>query len=238
MIFDARPFAGPVVGNRAEKNQNQKSMNEIWTTAPEVLKIVEQTFPGYKGNKIRVCACTGGGMRLDSSWQDGSRDLWALLDMATGRGIAIPENGTPFSNGGQIFTLDHLPANIALVQHITFCGNDHGIRIHVSPENLNRLALPAAVPVTQAEKIVLAYTRGRKSSYNGKNRQQMAEEDSGITLGQWEESKAACVAKGWLLKSGAITNDGRNVIGTTNPDYLKMPGFKRNDWERDGSEAA
>ncbi len=197
---------------------------KIYTDCPEVRQIVSIAFPSYSGRKFAVDIIAGN-MRLDSAWSGGSRDYYALVDMVSGRSIPIPENGTPFSNGGQIFTLESLPANIALVQHMIFCGKDLGVTVFVGPDNLNRFALPAPAELTLNQKIVLAFTRERKSSYNGKNRQQMASGETGIIAAQWESAKAECIAAGWLGKSGAITDSGRNVIQSTRADALCVPGF-------------
>lgn len=205
-------------------------MNELWTTAPEVKRIVSLAFPSYTGDKIRVTAITGN-MRLDSTWSGGSRDYWCLVDMTTGKHVAIPENGNPFMNGGQVFTLEALPINIALVQRIYFCGKDLGCRVHVSPDNLNRMALPAPKELTLAQKIVLGFTAGRKSSYNGQNRQQMAESETGLKQAEWEQAKAECIAAGWLKNNGAITNEGRNAIGNERCENLRVPGYKQYAWQ-------
>ena len=201
---------------------------KIYTDTKEVRDIAAIAFPSYAGKKFAVDTIAGN-IRLDSYWSGGSRDFYALIDMATGRGIPVPENGTPFSNDGQIFTLDRFPANVALVQHTIFCGKDLGVTVLVHPDNLNRFALPAPVELTLNQKIVLAFTNERKSSYNGRNRQQMASGETGITAGQWDEAKAQCQAAGWLAKSGAITDAGRNVISDTGTrsDNLKVPGFNQ-----------
>ncbi len=199
-------------------------MNTIYTDAPEVRAIAAIAFPGYSGKRFRVEPLSGN-MRLDSYWSGGSRDYYCLVNMETRQTIPIPENGTPFSNGGQIFTLDNLPLNIALCEHSIFCGKDVGVKIYVHPDNLNRFALAAPVDLTLAEKIVLAYTRERKSSYNGQNRAQMALADSGLPLADWETAKAACIGKGLLKGNGAITDAGRNAIGSVQTLNLKVPGF-------------
>lgn len=187
---------------------------QIYSSAPEVKSIGLMAFPSYTGNKFSVDTISGT-MRLDSCWSGGSRDYFVLIDMVSGRTIPIPENGTPFSNNGQIFTLDALPLNIALVQHTIACGKDLGITIFVSADNLSRL-LPPVAELSREEQIVLVATRSLKSSYNGiaNYRFHEANSDTGITLEQWETAKSSCVARGMLNKAGAITNDGRNAAGT------------------------
>lgn len=201
-------------------------MNTIHTQAPEVRELAAIAFPGYRGKSYKVTAHQGN-MRLDSCWSGGSRDYYVLVDMATKRTIPIPENGTPFSNGGQIFTLENLPENIALVEHTIFCGKDIGITVYVHPDNLNRFALPAPIELTHAQKIVLAFTRERKSSYNGRNRQEMAADEVGLPKLEWEQAKAELIALGHLKSNGSITDSGRNAIGDVRADSLTVPGFNR-----------
>lgn len=73
----------------------------------------------------------------------------------------------------------------------------------------------------------LEYTCARKSSYNGRNRCQMLQDDmqhkirsgwGGLaylsavpTTEQWEAAKASLIAKGLLNKAGAVTVAGRNA---------------------------
>jgi hypothetical protein len=83
--------------------------------------------------------------------------------------------------------------------------------------------LPApAAELTELEKIVLAYTRARKSSYNGKDRYAMAAEDwqwkargktdrPFHTRQAWDAAKADLAARGLLDKRGALTTAGRNA---------------------------
>lgn len=195
-------------------------MSTIHTDAPEVRKIAQAAFPDYTGRKFSVSPFSGP-MRLDSCWEGGSRSYFVILNLDTMQHAPVPENGTPFSNGGQILQCSELPLNMAVVEHRIFLGKDAGIAIMVNPANLNRLALPTAQELTAGERIVLSYTRSRKSSYNGRNRQQMAFDDSGFPQAEWETAKASCIAKGLLNRAGAITDTGKNAIGWTDPDSLK-----------------
>ncbi len=182
---------------------------KIYSQAPELKQIAIAAFPAYSGSKFSVD--TQAPSRLNSCWSGGSRDYYALIELSTLRSIPVPENGTPFSNGGQIFTLTSLPLNVALVRHTIFCGKDLGITVFVSPENMNRFALPEPIELTLAQKIVLVCTRERKSSYNGRNRQQMALDDCGLPMIEWDQAKAELIAKGLLKSNGAISDDGRNA---------------------------
>jgi len=184
--------------------------NVIHTDAPEVRNIAAMAFPDYTGRKFQVSAFEGP-QRLDSCWSDGSRDYFALVNIITGKQVPIPENGTPFSNGGQIFQLSELPEGCALVEHSISCGKDMGIRIQVRPDNLNRLALPAPATLTKGQIAVLVFTYEKKSSYNGRNRQQMALDEIGMPESEWNQAKAELIALGLLKSNGAITDQGKNA---------------------------
>jgi len=106
-----------------------------------------------------------------------------------------------------------LPAGFVAVKHTIHCGKDLGLTFYVSPESSPMFVTAPVEDVTEDQKIVLAYTRSRKSSYAGIPDYRFHEARSkGITRDRWDAAKSECIARGWLNKAGAITNDGRNVI--------------------------
>lgn len=183
---------------------------KYFTKSPEVLQIARAAFPDYNGSKFAICDFTGP-MRLDSNWEGGSRDYYVVLDLATMRHAVIPENGTPFSNGGKIERISELPLNWAVVEHTYFCGKDLGIRIYVRPENLAKwLPAPSATTeLTRDQLIVLVATRSLKSFA----RFDEAHADTGISRLNYDQAKAELIAKGLLKSNGAITDEGRNIAG-------------------------
>ena len=199
-------------------------MNTIYSTAPEVKQIALAGFPSYSGKMFRVKQFVP--LTLESTWAGGCRDYYAFVNLATMQAVSVPENGNPFLDVGT-FKCSKLPDNIALLRHVIYSGKDLGIEIMVNTENLAKL-LPAPVELTMAQKIVLAFTAQRKSSYNGKNRAQMALEDVGLPVVEFEQAKAEMIARGLLNSAGAINNEGRNAVsGISNCDDLKVLGFSR-----------
>lgn len=182
---------------------------KIYTDTPEVRRIALAAFPSYTGRKFAVESFSGP-MRLDSNWEGGSRSYFVVLDLASLRHAVIPENGTPFSNGGQIERISELPLNFAVVEHCIFCGKDLGIRIYVREENLTKM-LPPAVELTRDQKIVLVATRSLKSFA----RFDEANSYTGISKAAWDQAKAELIARDLLKSSGAITDAGRNAAGDT-----------------------
>lgn len=199
-------------------------MNTIYTDAPEVRKLAAIAFPSYTGRKFRVTPFSGP-MRLDSNWSGGSRDWFVFINLVTGQTMPVPENGTPFTD--TIGRLTALPENVVLIEHTISCGKDMGITVHVAPENMNRLALPAPVELTWEEKVVLSATRSLKSSYNGVSnyRQREAMERTGITASEYDTAKASLIGKAMLNRAGAITDAGRNAIGWADLHNLARPAL-------------
>lgn len=133
----------------------------------------------------------------------------------------MPENGTPFVNGGKIFKVGRLPENVALVRH--YHGRFESITIYLNPANLRTDLLPPKPALDWAQSVVLAATRSLKSSYAGirNYRFQEAHERTGITEAEWNSAKDACIASGLLNRAGAITDAGRNAIEWTRLEALK-----------------
>jgi hypothetical protein len=147
-------------------------------------------------------------MRCDSYWSGGSRAYYVAVNLQSGQSFPVPENGTPFMP--EVFQASTLPANWAIVRHTIFCGKDLGLTVSVNAENLQKM-LPPARNFTKAQVAVLVFTRERKSSYNGKNRQQMAQDEIGLPAPEWNQARAELIAMGLLNSAGAITNEGRNA---------------------------
>lgn len=185
------------------------------TQAEEVKEIALAAFPSYSGRKFTVAEFHGP-KRLDSCWSEGSRDYFEFVNLESMRTHRVQENGTPWSNGGQILECAELPLNVALVQHTIARGKDLGITIFVNGANLSKLlpAPGASVELSRNELVVLVATRSLKSSYAGiKNyRFHEANEITKINLHEWEEAKASLQAKRLLNAAGAITDEGRNAV--------------------------
>ncbi len=154
-------------------------------------------------------------MRLDSNWESGSRDFYCFVNLLTKQVAQVQENGTRFSNDGVIMQCSDLPLNVCLVRNSVFCGKDAGITIYLKEENLTKM-LPAPAELTKDQKIVLNATQSFKSSYGGiKNyRFYEANTKTGIDQNSWDQAKAELIAKSFLSSNGAITDAGRNAIGT------------------------
>ena len=156
---------------------------------------------GYKGTKVVVSDHLP--MNLHSYWSGGSRDYFWFYRPTTQEVLSVPQNGTMFDN--RSYTPEGMPPDILLIQHSIFCGRDMGITIYGRSEAIQPLLPSGEVELSDVEKRVLAATRSYISSAR--------REYSKLTSTQWEAGKAACIARGYLTKAGAITAAGRNAIG-------------------------
>ncbi len=177
-------------------------------TAKAIAKVA---FPAYNGKKFKVSVVKNGHtFNLTSGWCEGSRDFYAVVDLANMKGVDVSNQafvGNDFNRRGTDF---QLPEGFAVVEHSIFCGKDVGITIYVTEANAAKL-IPAPVELTREEKIVLAATRSLKSTYMGRTRQM----ESGLSLAVWNATSDALKLKGLLAKNGAITPEGKNAIGFT-----------------------
>lgn len=177
---------------------------------PEVREIVSRAFPQFNGRDYRIEPFQGP-MSLASYWSGGNRDYFAGVNLASGQLAHVRENGTPWMPS--VGELTALPTGAAIVQY--HAGPNQFACVYVNADNLSGF-LPAPVELGRQQRIVLCATRSLKSSYAGIKdyRFHEAASETGITREQWDAGKAACIAAGLLNKAGAITDSGRNAIGS------------------------
>lgn len=181
--------------------------------------VMRKAYPAYNGRQFKMNIHAAPGMNLNSYWSGGSRDYYRVIELATGRLLEVPQNGTVFDNAS--FDNAAMPApGYAVVEHTIFSGHDLGLTLHLHQENAAAY-LPAAVEMTADEMIVLYMTRTTRSSYAGKSRAEMARDEYKITLARWDEARAALTARGLLTKVGALTTAGKNAAGSLT-DHVEM----------------
>jgi hypothetical protein len=175
----------------------------------KVRVVSEVTIPSYAGN-----------------WDGGSRDAYRLVELESGRDVAASDNvSAPWDKRSDRRIV--LRPGFAVVEHSIFCGKDMGLTFYVHPDNAAKLLPAPAAELSPYEKTVLEATIGKKSSYGGQDRYDMAKSDcayssywkayglsEGVpfpTRAQWQEAKDSLIAKGLLNKAGAVTTAGRNA---------------------------
>lgn len=190
---------------------------EIFVEREQVAAIVAGTYPDYRGNKIRVIPAETVTFQ-NLNWAGGTRSQYRACDLSGGPLGSLdrwnqvhPRDNA--AEGGEI----RLPEGVAIVEHSLDRGRDTGLRIYIRPADMPNL-LPAPVELGTVERLVLTATKSYKSSYGGRDRYQMARDDAPGRIADfpsravWDAAKALLIERGLLVKSGAITNAGRNAI--------------------------
>jgi hypothetical protein len=124
-------------------------------TAPEVKRIVTAAFPGYKKHKAYLSVFYSG-QSINSYWDGGSKDEYAIVDLSSYRRGVLPTSSHPYfdvaRNGladqsNQFVDVDHvgnvhlkvLPEGYALVRAGTFCGRPLTAHVFLSEANIAKL---------------------------------------------------------------------------------------------------
>lgn len=124
--------------------------------SPEVKRIVLAAFPNYRKQRAFVSAFDGE-ININSYWDGGSKDEYALVHLATGQRKTLPTSTHPFfeianrgmanqetddvrtDHVGNVY-LKRLPAGFALVAAGTFCGKPATAHVYTSSDNLLKAA--------------------------------------------------------------------------------------------------
>ena len=173
---------------------------------------------GYNGKKFKAVVTEQMTVPLDAGlWSGGSRDHYTLIEFRTGREVAFPGQSSSPWDKSRVECPIQLQPGYAVVRHSIFCGKDMGLTFYVHPSNAAALLPAPAAELNEHEVLVLDATSRYKSSYNGKDRYEMAlgyDRSMGRPVPsreQWETAKTSLIAKGLLDKRGAITVAGRNA---------------------------
>jgi hypothetical protein len=175
----------------------------------------------YSGKKFKAVVCTQTTIPADAGlWSGGTRNTYQIIDLETGRALQASDNmSAPWDQSRKDRMIAIWPG-IAVVEHSQFCGKDMGLTFYVHPDNAAKLLPAPSAELTNHESIVLQATCSYKSSYNGKDRYEMARPRSWEraellaaypTREQWDAAKQTLIAKGLLNKAGAVTPAGRNA---------------------------
>lgn len=186
-------------------------------------KVPAQLRAGYTGKKFAVRVTETAFIPADAGlWDHGSRDLYRVVRLADGATVTMPgQTSAPWDATRRDQTVTLTPG-LCVVRHSDFQGKDMGLTFYLHPLDAAPM-LPAPIELSPLEKTILEYTAGRKASYNGKDRYQMAADDHGPygyakpkltpfpSRGEWDAAKVALASRGFLTKAGAITPAGRNA---------------------------
>lgn len=188
----------------------------MWISSDEMKKLAEDSF-GYRGRKYQVIK--GEEYHPSNYWSGGSKTDYRLI-LREGLKVLTPPSINPMVDK---VNKHPIPPGCFVVEHVISCGKDLGIRFIVRPDEWDTGLLSAQEDLSFDEKVVLVYTRSRKSSYAGiKNyRLHEAMRDGLINEEKWETAKQALIEKKLLNKSGAITDAGKNQVEGVYEYHLK-----------------
>lgn len=173
---------------------------------------------GYTGKKFQVVVTESVTIPAEAGlWFHGSRDLYKVVELFSGRRQEAPnQHLDPWTSARQARKVE-LRDGYAVVEHSIFQGKDMGLTIYINPVNATAF-LPAKVELTEDQFFVLDATKRLVSSYNGRDRFQLANEElvyarkPAVSRERWDAAKAELISAGLLTKSGAITTKGKNAI--------------------------
>ena len=181
----------------------------------QVKKVCTAAFPKYKGKKCKI-EYRKGTINLRSYWDGGSRSYYAIVRLSDNKIGNVPTCHPVYDR--QIKDVDNftIPSGFCIVENRIFCGRDMGLIIHVNEDESIKLFDNPPDELSLNKRIVLYATKSLKSSYGGiKNfRFYEAKQSTGINLNDWNIAKQELINDKLLNKAGAITNLGRNAIGT------------------------
>jgi len=119
---------------------------------PDIKRIILAAFPSYRKLRAYLNQFPESGITVNSYWDGGSRDEYAIVHLPSMSRRALPTSTHPYfdlarhglagaenadlvvdSRGNA--TLKHLPAGFALVQAGTSCGKPATASIYMSSEN-------------------------------------------------------------------------------------------------------
>lgn len=191
--------------------------NEIYL---EPDKVPSHLRGGYNGKKFAVRVCESMTIPAEAgTWDGGSRETYIIKRLADGASVTATDTMSAPWDERRVDRKVTVTPGLCVVRHSTFQGKDMGLVFFLNPADAAPM-LPAPATLTPVEKLVLDYTSGRKASYNGRNRYQMAQDDQRWatvkidpfpTVADWDAAKATLIGGGYLNKAGAITPKGRNA---------------------------
>ena len=122
-------------------------------STPDIKRCITAAFPSYRKHNAFVSAFGEHGVSINSYWDGGSRDYFAIVDLATmttrpmpththpyfevaARGLANQDNGVVSVDRVGNITLKILPEGFALVQTGIFCGKPGTAHVYLNPANM------------------------------------------------------------------------------------------------------
>ena len=124
-------------------------------------KVPRQLRGDYQGRKFRAMVTETVEIPADAGlWSGGSRDAFSAVRLEDGAKVDLLGQGSSPFNPARRDHIVTIPAGVAIVRELWFCGKHSGLCYFVRPEDVAPL-IPSALEVdlSRAELIVLLATR-------------------------------------------------------------------------------
>ena len=125
-------------------------------SAPEVKRVILAAFPEYRKQRLYLTVFPEHGVQINSYWDGGSRDYFAIVELASLRRMPMPTATHPYfevaargmaNQSTQFVESDHvgnitlkmLPEGYALVQSGVFCGKPATAHVYLNSANMAKL---------------------------------------------------------------------------------------------------
>lgn len=113
--------------------QKRKNMKITKTSHPQLVALMQRTYPDYKGRKFYI-EVQANEFSTISYWDGGSKDYFKFV-RADGKMLQVDSNTHPSLQYKENRTTKLCPG-LACVRHSFFCGHDSGLTLMLCPEDM------------------------------------------------------------------------------------------------------
>ena len=177
-----------------------------------VKNVIKAVFPTINKKEVNIIPSETF-TPMCNYWDDGYRCEYGIVELATLNGIVLPS-----SRNNQETKIK--PGYV--VVKLTYSGQRKYLTIYCHPSNMPVNLEGPKEELSQDELAVLYYTASYKSSYAGRSNYRHYEYQSNggkMTETDWDNMKLSLMTKGFLLKNGALSINGKNRAANLNLDW-------------------
>jgi len=199
-----------------------------------VRKIMHAAFPAFSGKQVEIRPHAGK-MNLTGYWDEGSKQEFAFVRLPDLKAASIPTQ-SPYDPPIAGLKDYQMVPGVLVVEWTYVRGKRMTPRIHVHPDNMNQIALPAPkIELTFIQAIVLFMSRHYISSARFPEFQRFV----GLGLADYDRTRSELRAMGLLSANKAVTIAGRNVAEAWRDEYqiAEQYGIKKRAFNPVGSNA-
>jgi hypothetical protein len=127
-----------------------------------VKSVCAVAFPDHAGRKVQIKYGVTS-INMSSYWDGGSKSTFAVIRLSDNKPCRVPTNHPVFD---RVTGVDNflIPDGFVVVEHIIFCGNDLGLRIHVPGPAPLLEAANSEPELSRVQLMVLSWIVGRNSA--------------------------------------------------------------------------